>query len=93
MKSGFDPFSDYAPVRMMDLERDFETLWDETEDLEKPEQTDALGGSRVWLECNGEFADLGSLRRSNIQDTVLGVEIVEFECPCCRQSHESLLFR
>jgi hypothetical protein len=47
----------------------------------------------VWLECNGELADAGSVNIVRVRKSALLVEMVEFDCPRCNQRHESLRFR
>jgi hypothetical protein len=47
----------------------------------------------VWLECNGELVDAGSVNIVRVRKSALLVETVEFECPRCNQRHESLRFR
>lgn len=48
--------------------------------------------SGVWLECNGELVDCGSVDMLGARKSTLGVEMLEFVCLCCEVRHESLRF-
>jgi hypothetical protein len=84
---------DHVSSSGFDLRGDFDSIWHELDRRDKTEEADASSSATVWLECDGEFADLATVKCTGLQDTVLGIEVVEFECPHCRKPHESLLFR
>jgi len=60
----------------------------EVSDLENQSDCDS-----VWLECNGELLDVGSLKLVGVRKSACGFETLFFICPRCRQPHESVRFR
>ena len=76
-----------------DVRKIFEKIWRELRGREKAAPNSDLARTKVWLECNGELADVKAVDPIGIREPVPGVEMVEFVCPHCRQSHESLRFR
>jgi hypothetical protein len=92
MKSMADPSFSTCSVQA-DVRELFEKIWRELRGREKAAPNADLARTKVWLECNGELADLEAVCSVGIRQPVPGVEMVEFVCPRCRQSHESLRFR
>jgi hypothetical protein len=93
MKSILDPSFEYTPSHETDIHRTFARVWRE---LGEREDTEAdLGADRdsLWLECNGELVDAGSVKIVGVRMSALVAEMVEFVCPRCKQRHESLRFR
>ncbi|HKN10029.1 MAG TPA: hypothetical protein VJ376_11180 [Pseudomonadota bacterium] len=70
-----------------DMRRTFERVWSQLEQ----QDTDAEPKS-LWLECNGELVDFGSVKMLSVRRSTLGIEMVQFVCPQCKQRHESLQF-
>ena len=71
---------------------DLETAWDKA----AAEDTDAgseLEGDSVWLECNGELLDVGSVKLCSVRKSACGFETLLFVCPRCNEPHESVRFR
>jgi hypothetical protein len=76
------------------LEPDFRTTFERVSsecDAREHSDSDAECSS-VWLECNGELVDCGAVDMLGIRKSTLGVEMLEFVCPCCEGRHESLRF-
>ena len=72
----------------------FEKLWHELDALEQQLVTSELPCRKVRLECDGDLVDLASVRLVGRRDSGLsGADLVEFVCPRCLDTHESLRFR
>jgi len=83
-------FSAEAPRLEMDSRTTFERVLSELDVREAPD-SDAECSS-VWLECNGELVDCGSVDMLGVRKSGLGVKMLEFVCPSCERRHESLRF-
>ena len=95
MKSILDPSFDYTSSVATDIRKTFERVWrelGEREELEEDVDPDAIRNC-VWLECNGELVGSGLVKVLGVRRSQLGVEMVDFVCPYCKQRHESLRFR
>jgi hypothetical protein len=90
MTSNLDPSFDEAPS----LERDIRTTFERVPsayDIYEDSDSD-IECTSVLLECNGELVDCGSVDILGVRKSALGVEMLEFICPCCDRRHESLRF-
>jgi hypothetical protein len=47
---------------------------------------------KVWLECNGEPYDFRAVEVLGVGTLAQDIPILEFLCPRCCKSHQSLLF-
>ena len=90
MKSILDPSFNYTPSVATDIRRTFERVWRELG--EREDADDQAEGSSLWLECNGDLVDAASVVVVGKRASALGVEMVHFVCPRCKQRHESLTF-
>ena len=90
MKSLLDPSFDYAPSDSTDIHRTFERVWRELGEREIEDEE--VRGNSLWLECNGDLVDAASVLVVGKRASKLGVEMVHFVCPRCKQRHESLTF-
>ena len=71
----------------------FEKLWRELDELEQQLVTPALPYRKVRLACDGDLVDFASVGLVGCRDSGLtGAELVEFVCPRCLNTHESLRF-
>ena len=85
---------DFCSAEAPRLETDSRTTFERVStefDLREASDSDAECSS-VWLECNGELVDCGSVDMLGVRKSVLGVKMLEFVCPCCEGRHESLRF-
>jgi hypothetical protein len=46
----------------------------------------------VVLECNGEEAQVSSVKFLNIEEDDYGRDTLTFECPICGASHKAVVF-
>ena len=92
MKSIIDPSFEYTPSIQTDIEQTFARVWRELGEREKAEAGLDDDRDGLWLECNGELVDAGSVKIVGVRKPTLVAEIVEFVCPRCNQPHESLRF-
>lgn len=93
MKSILDPSFHYTSSVQTDVRKTFDRISRELRARDKTEPKSELGQSKVWLECNSELVDVGSVDVVGIREPVPGVELVKFVCPRCDRRHESLRFR
>ena len=93
MKSILDPSSEYAPSVQTDIHQTFARVWRELGEREHAEADFSANRESLWLECNGELVDAGSVKIVGVRMSALVAEMVEFVCPRCKQRHESLRFR
>ena len=93
MKSILDPSFEYTPSNETDIRQTFARVWRELGEREESEEDPGTDRDSVWLECNGELADAGSVNIVRVRKSAILVEMVEFDCPRCKQRHESLRFR
>jgi hypothetical protein len=93
MKSILDPSFEYTPSNETDIRQTFARVWRELGEREESEEDPSTDRDSVWLECNGELVDAGSVNIVRVRKSALLVEMVEFDCPRCNQRHESLRFR
>lgn len=90
MTTNLDPFHAEASRAQADICATFERALNEF-DLGEASDSDAECSS-VWLECNGELVDCGSVDMLGVRKSALGVKMLEFVCPRCEGRHESLRF-
>jgi hypothetical protein len=93
MKSILDPSFEYTPSYQTDIQQTFARVWRELGEREDAEADFGADRDSVWLECNGELVDAGSVTIIGVRMPAAVAEIVEFICPRCGQRHESLHFR
>jgi len=93
MKSILDPSFEYIPSYQTDIQQTFARVWRELGEREDAPDDADLDGDSVWLECNGDLVDAGSVDVVGSRVSALGIEMVQFVCPRCKQRHESLTFR
>ena len=91
MKSLLDPWVDLTQGVETESRETFERLWRELDQREQLKE-DADNRKGLWLECNGELVDSGSVKMLRLRRFALGVKVVEFVCPFCKQRHESIRF-
>jgi hypothetical protein len=92
MKSILDPSFEYTPSIQTDIQKTFARVWRELGEREDAEGDSGADRDSLWLECNGELVDAGSVKIVRARMPALVGEIVEFVCPRCNQRHESLRF-
>jgi hypothetical protein len=93
MKSILDPSFEYTPSFQTDIHETFARVWRELGEREDAEENFGADRDSLWLECNGELVDAGSVEIVGVRMPALVADIVEFVCPRCKQRHESLRFR
>ena len=93
MKSILDPSFEYTPSYETDIHQTFERVWRELGDREDSQFDVDADRDSLWLECNGELVEAGSVDVVGVRASALGIRMVEFVCPRCNQRHESLTFR
>ncbi len=82
------PDSEFDDMHGVDVLQDFEPVF-----FESDSQEDVADRDSVWLECNGELLDLGSVRLVGVHKSACGFETLLFICPRCNEPHESVRFR
>ena len=92
MKSILDPSFEYTPSIETDIQKTFARVWRELGEREAANADLDDDGDSLWLECNGELVDAGSVQIIGVRTTALVADLVEFVCPRCNQRHESLRF-
>jgi hypothetical protein len=92
MKSMLDPWSDNTPSVETDIRETFEHVWRELGEREQLQEIADADRKSLWLECNGELVEFGSVKRLGVRRSALGVEMIQFVCPRCKRRHESLRF-
>ena len=93
MNSNLDLSFEYTPNIQTDVQQTFARVWRELGDREDSQDDVDADRDSLWLECNGELVDAGSVTIVGVRMTALVAEIVEFVCPRCNQRHEALRFR
>ena len=93
MKSILDSSFEFGPSIKTDIQHTFARVWRELGEREDAEADFGADRDSVWLECNGDLVDAGSVNIVRVRKSALLVEMVEFDCPRCNQRHESLRFR
>ena len=91
MKSMLDTSLDGMQDAETESRETFERVWRELDQREQLKE-DADNRKGLWLECNGELVDSGSVKILGTRRSELGVKLVEFVCPFCKQRHESIRF-
>jgi len=91
MKSLLDPFVDCKQSVETESRETFERLWRELDQREQAKE-DVDNRKGLWLECNGELVDSGSVKVLGVRRSALGVKLLQFKCPFCGQRHESIRF-
>jgi hypothetical protein len=83
------PDVDFDDMRGVDVLQDFDSVF-------RADMSDAENeaeGDSVWLECNGELLDVGTLEVVSVRKSACGFETLLFVCPRCNEPHESVRFR
>jgi len=91
MKSVLDTPFDGAQDVETESRETFERVWRELDQRDQLKE-DADNRKGLWLECNGELVDSASVKILGVRRSELGVKLVEFVCPFCKQRHESIRF-
>ena len=86
MRSMLD--SEFDDMHGVDVLQDFDPVFFEPDSQENEADRDS-----VWLECNGELLDVGSVRLVRVRKSACGFETLLFICPRCDEPHESVRFR
>ena len=92
MKSILDSSFEYTPSIETDIQQTFARVWRELGEREEAEADFGADRDSLWLECNGELVDAGSVKIVGVRTPALVADLVEFVCPRCNQRHESLRF-
>ena len=92
MRSIFDSSFDYMPSVETDIRKTFERVWRQLGEREQRQEDADAEPKSLWLECNGELVDFGSVKMLSVRRSTIGIEMVHFVCPQCKQRHESLQF-
>lgn len=79
--------SEFDDMHGVDVLQDFEDAF------EPDFQENEADCDSVWLECNGELLDIGSVRLAGVRKSACGFETLVFICPRCNEPHESVRFR
>jgi hypothetical protein len=88
-ESSFDDILAAGP----DILQTFEHVWREIDARDDSQAGFDADRDSVWLECNAELVDVGSVDIIGIRRSELGVEMLQFICRYCNERHESLRFR
>jgi len=91
MKSMLDTSLDGMQDAETESRETFERVWRELDQRDQLKE-DADNRKGLWLECNGELVDSASVKILGVRRSELGVKLVEFVCPFCKQRHESIRF-
>jgi hypothetical protein len=86
LDSEFDDMQGVEALR--NLER---CCWD-ADARETSAAEDEADCDSVWLECNGELLDVGSVKTLGVHKSACGFETLRFICPRCHEPHESVRF-
>ena len=84
--------STFDDMHGVDAFHDFDTAWDKAGE-DALETGSDIEGDSVWLECNGELADVGAVKSCAVRKSACGFETLLFVCPRCNEPHESVRFR
>ena len=87
------PDSDFDDMRGMDVLRDFDSVYLQGDAEDGSQAENESDGDSVWLECNCELLDVGSVKLVSIRKSACGFETLLFVCPQCNEPHESVRFR
>ena len=93
MKSILDPDFEYTSSVDTDIHATFERVWHELGSREKSHASSGDDCNSVWLECDGELVGSYTVKVLRVRRSPVGVEMLEFVCPRCKQRHESLQIR
>jgi len=87
------PDSDFDDMHGVDLLHNFDSVYlqDDSQDVLHAENEPE--GDSVWLECNGDFLDVGAVKFVSVRRSACGFETLLFVCPRCNEPHESVRFR
>jgi len=91
MKSMLDTSLDGMQDAETESRETFERVWRELDQRDQLKE-DSDNRKGLWLECNGELVDSASVKILGVRRSELGVKLVEFVCPFCKQRHESIRF-
>ena len=85
--------SAFDDMHGVDAFHDPDTAWDQVAAVDTLETGSDIESDSVWLECNGELADVGAVKILNVRRSACGFETLLFVCPRCNEPHESVRFR
>jgi hypothetical protein len=85
--------SEFDDMQGTDVREDLELEHFQRDTLEPWDPENQSDRDSVWLECNGELFDVGSVKLVAVRKSARGFETLLFICPRCRQRHESIRFR
>lgn len=91
MRSMLD--SEFDDMQGMDVREDLDPEYFQRDTLEASDSENQSDCDSVWLECNGELLDVGSVKLLGVRKSACGFETLLFICPQCREPHESIRFR
>jgi hypothetical protein len=83
--------SAFDDMQGVDVFQDLEPLCLEVDARDTTESEGSYCDS-VWLECNGELVDVGSVKLLGARKSACGFETLLFICPQCSEPHESVRF-
>jgi hypothetical protein len=84
--------SEFDDMHGVDVLHDLEPFCLEADARETSEAESEADCDSVWLECNGELVDVGSVNLVGDRKSSCGFETLLFICPCCKEPHESIRF-
>ena len=93
MKWILDSLLDDAPRGDAEIGNTFGRSWQDAAVEEDEEEELFSERNTVSLECNGDLAELSSVKVKRVRRVAFDAEIIEFVCPRCREPHESVRFR
>lgn len=85
--------SAFDDMHGVDAFHDLETAWDKVAADDTLEAGSELEGDSVWLECNDELLDIGSVKACAVRKSACGFKTLLFICPRCNEPHESIRLR
>ena len=85
--------SDFDDMHGVDVLHDLDSVHFQGGIEDALDADNASEGDSVWLECNGELLDVGSVMLRSVRKSACGFETLVFVCPRCMEPHESIRFR
>ena len=87
------PDSDFDDMHGVDLLHNFDSVHSQDDCQDVSHAENEPEGDCVWLECNGDFLDVGAVKFVSVRRSACGFETLLFVCPRCNEPHESVRFR